>query len=284
MSLESDKKESYQFVKNILIQVQDISKEEQIQFIKQACNKRPEFIPSVLNMLDIGDSEYAKTMEKPPILEHIPEIDTQPSSEEPPLPAGTVISRYKIIDKIGSGGMGNVYCAQQDYPAQRQVALKLLKNTPNQQLIITETQILARLNHPNIATLFEIDKTEGGQFFIAMEYIKGDDIISWCANHNYSQIQIIQLFQQLCSGIAFAHEQNIIHCDIKPSNVLVTEIDGKAIVKIIDFGISQFEKNDDKQESNHEISGTLAYLAPEVLSNKTKRKLTNLLIRENRIK
>lgn len=261
----NDKKTAYQFIKKILLDVQDLSVDEQASYVKKACESKPEHIPSLLNMLNIGNSEFAEVMEKPAILEHIPEVDTQPSSKEPALPAGTIISHYKIIDKIGAGGMGNVYSAQQNYPAERKVALKLLKKSPNQQLIITETQILARLNHPNIATLYEIDQSKDGQFFIAMELIIGEDMIRWCQSHQYSNTQIIKLFQQLCSGISYAHGKNIIHCDIKPNNVLVTDIDGSATVKIIDFGISQFE---DQQESYHEISGTPAYLAPEVLSNK----------------
>lgn len=261
----TDKKASYQFIKKILIEVQELNENEQITYIKKSCEQRPELLSSLMNMLNLGHSEYAKSMESPPILEHIPKIDTQSSIEEPSLPAGTKISQYEIIEKIGSGGMGNVYAAQQNFPAERKVALKLLKSTPNQQLLITETQILARLNHPNIATLFEIAKTEEGQFFIAMELIKGEDIISWCKNYNYSNVQIINLFQQLCLGISCAHELNIIHCDIKPSNVLVTDIDDNATVKIIDFGISQL---DDEKEPYQDISGTPAYMAPEVLSSK----------------
>ena len=265
MDNKSDKKADYQFIKKILIDVQDLDKGEQINYIEKVCRSRTDLIPSLLKMLNHGESEIAQSMDKPIILEHIPELDTRPSSQEPPLLIGTVINQYEIVEHIGSGGMGNVYAAQQSYPAERIVALKLLKKTPNQQLLMTETQILARLNHPNIATLFEIDKTEEGQFFIAMELIKGDDMVSWSKSRNYSQLQIIKLFQQLCSGISYAHEKNIIHCDIKPSNVLVTDIDGSATVKIIDFGISQFEE---QTESYHEISGTPAYLAPEVLSTK----------------
>jgi len=269
MPKESDKKQAYQFIKNILLDVQDLNKEEQMAYVKKACSEKPEMISQLLNMLNLGDSEIAQEMEKPAILEHMPEVDTQPSSVEPALDkllsAGTVLSHYKIIEKIGAGGMGNVYSAQQKHPAERQVALKLLKKTPNQISIINETKILARLNHPNIATLFEIDKTKEDHYFIAMELIKGEDILSWCRNKKYSNLHVIKLFQQLCSGITFAHEQNVIHCDIKPSNVLVTFINGVATVKIIDFGISQFE-NEGKY--NPEISGTPEYLAPEVLSGK----------------
>ncbi|MCF6319577.1 MAG: protein kinase, partial [Proteobacteria bacterium] len=183
------------------------------------------------------------------------------------LKAGEKINQYTIIKKIGTGGMGIVYLAKQNYPAERQVALKLIQQTPKQQQLIAETQILAKLNHPNIATLYEIDKTkvEIEQLYIAMEFIEGEDIISWCKSHHYSIRQILKLFQQLCAGIGFAHEKGIIHCDIKPNNVLVTSIDEKATVKIIDFGISQLAT---QVSIKDDISGTPAYLAPEILENK----------------
>ncbi len=263
--MDQFKKQTFQFIRKTLLEVEGLTKEEQIQHIQKSCENQPELIPKLLNMLDIGESEFAKSMERPLIYSHFPDIDTQPSTDVDSLPVGTIISHYEITGLIGTGGMGHVYAAQQKYPAERTVALKLLKSTPNQQLLLTETQILARLNHPNIATLFEIDTTTDGQYFIAMEFIEGEDIINWCKNHKYSISETIRLFQQLCTGISFAHEQEIIHCDIKPSNVLVTFIDGVATVKIIDFGISQSQN---QTRSLHEISGTPAYLAPEVLNSK----------------
>jgi tetratricopeptide (TPR) repeat protein len=265
MAAKLDKKEAYQLTKKILIEIQKLNKEEQILYVNKTCKLHPELIPPLMKMLNISNSDYVDILDKPAIVSHIPDVDLDLSVEEAVLPIGTKISQYEIKQHIGSGGMGHVYAAQQKYPAQRVVALKLLKNSPNQKLLMSETQILARLNHPNIATLYEIDKTNDNQYFIAMEWIQGENIVDWCKSHNYTTKQVIALFQQLCSGINFAHDRNIIHCDIKPNNVLVTDIDGKATIKIIDFGISQF---DDHRESYHEVSGTPAYLAPEVLSKK----------------
>lgn len=255
----------YQFVKEILSQAYKIKGKEQLTFVKKACQSQPKLITAIMEMLDIGGSDEIKVMDESAIVKHLPELDSQPSIDEPILAPGTQISHYKIIKKIGSGGMGNVYSAQQKSPAERIVALKLLKKNPNQKLLISETQILARLNHPNIATLFEVDKTQDGQLFIAMEMIDSGDILSWCKQHHYGIKKSIELFQQLCTGISYAHEKGIIHCDIKPSNVLINEINGIATVKIIDFGISRYEK---QNYSKNEISGTPAYLAPEILANK----------------
>lgn len=256
--------EQYQFIKKILNEVYELDREEQKSHIETSCQSCPELIPTLMQMLELADSEQSRKMEKPVIEDHVISNYPDQNKEEGVLPAGTQINHYVIIEQIGAGGMGNVYSAQQKYPAERKVAIKLLKLKPNQQFLISETQILAQLNHPNIATLYEIGKTEDEQYFIAMELIEGEDILIWCNERKYNIKTRIGLFQQLCLGISYAHEKGIIHCDIKPNNVLVTEVDGKALVKIIDFGISRLES---QNHDSGEIAGTPAYLAPEVLTN-----------------
>jgi len=253
----------YQFIKKILIETQELEANKKQAYVANACRQKPDLYESIIQMLAIEDSPDDLVMETAPITEH---VVTDEENKE--IKARTRINQYTIIKKIGTGGMGIVYVAKQNFPAERQVALKLIQQNPKQQQLIAETQILAKLNHPNIATLYEIDKTENKQLYIAMEYIEGEDMISWCKSHHYSITQILQLFQQLCTGIGFAHEKGIIHCDIKPNNVLVTSIDDKATVKIIDFGISQLAMHNSDKDDAYEISGTPAYLAPEILSQK----------------
>ncbi|MCF6318913.1 MAG: tetratricopeptide repeat protein [Proteobacteria bacterium] len=253
--------EKYKKIKEILVQVLQKPKENQIPLLNELCGSEQEIKTAVEKLLKLDDSKHSSLMEVPAIVSQLPNLEIQISEEEIP----THIKQYKILEKIGSGGMGNVYLALQSYPAERQVAIKILKALPNQQRLFEETQILAKLNHPNIATLYEVDTTDDGQLFIVMELIEGQNIIQWCKDRHFSIKQKVKLFRQLCTGISYAHVKGIIHCDIKPYNVQVTTINDTAVVKIIDFGISQYQDN---QLNTTEIAGTPAYLAPEILEKK----------------
>ncbi len=257
--------EQFTLLKQVLLSAEQLPVEAQFEYVTKACEGDEALIKAVMAILQSQDAEWAKAIERPAIITHLTEaerVDLIPELEE-----GTQVNAYTVLKKIGSGGMGHVYIANQGYPAERQVALKMIKQQPNQKYLIREIQILASLNHPNIATLYEIDQTADGQSYIAMEWVDGTDIISWSQNHACNQAQRIDLFLQLCQGIAYAHEKGIIHCDIKPNNVLVTEVNESAVVKIIDFGVSQFQ---DLKSDEYSISGTPSYLAPEVLNSKTK--------------
>ena len=262
-------KDDYQLIKATLISVDGLPLQEQIAQVKIKCKNHPKLIDSIIEMLTNNERDKQDIFTNPPILEHVPQDNTQGNL----LDLGTQINQYSILKEIGTGGMGVVYSARQKFPAERLVALKLISHLPNQEQLIKETNTLAQLNHPNIATLFEIDKfkidksdqSDSEQLYIAMELIEGQDIIHWCKSHHYTVKQKIKLFQQLCTGITYAHEKGIIHCDIKPSNVLVTKKNQTATVKIIDFGISQHQDHKAKRD---DISGTPAYLAPEVLNDK----------------
>ncbi|MEZ5471713.1 MAG: tetratricopeptide repeat protein [Marinicella sp.] len=171
------------------------------------------------------------------------------------------INQYQITGRLGVGGMGVVYSAQQAFPAERQVAVKVLKSN-SQKHLIEECHALARLNHPQIATLYEVGEWQNQHVYLAMELIKGIDVVSWCEQRNATTSQKIKLFQQLCAGVSHAHQRGIIHCDLKPSNVLVTDENGQATVKIIDFGIALFK---DKKSRPYYSAGTPSYLCPEAL-------------------
>ena len=194
--------EQYQFIKQILEKVYDIEANKQLPFIEESCQSRPELIPIIVEMLEIGQSEQAKKLDKPAIHNHITNIGLHNVKNDEILPKGTSINDYIIIEQIGSGGMGNVYSAKQSFPAERTVAIKLLKSIPDFRFFESESHMLAQLNYPNIATLYEVDKTPDGQYFIAMEYIDGDNILKWCDTQNLDVNSRIKLFQQLCSGIS----------------------------------------------------------------------------------
>ena len=154
---------------------------------------------------------------------------------------GKHIGPYRIIDELGYGGMGMVYLAERaDGEFNQTVALKLLRNgiTPEEQIrrFRVERQILATLNHENIAHLFDGGITEEGQPYFAMEYIEGQPIDEYCDARNLSLKQRLNLFLEVCDAVQYAHRNLIVHRDLKPGNILVTD-EGK--VKLLDFGIAR---------------------------------------------
>ncbi|HEV3275511.1 MAG TPA: serine/threonine-protein kinase [Terriglobia bacterium] len=169
----------------------------------------------------------------------------QGSSEFLPPAEGqaTTIGRYHLLQKIGEGGMGEVWLAEQSEPVRRRVALKVVKTGMNTREVMarfeSERQALALMDHPAIATVFDADSTPQGTPYFAMEYVAGVPITAYCDNHRLTTPERLQLFTRVCEGVQHAHQKAIIHRDLKPSNVLVTEVDGRPTPKIIDFGIAK---------------------------------------------
>jgi serine/threonine protein kinase/tetratricopeptide (TPR) repeat protein len=166
-------------------------------------------------------------------------VDRGPLSEGP----GTRIGPYKILQKIGEGGFGVVYMAEQDEPVQRKVALKIIKLGMDTKQVIArfeaERQALAMMDHPNIARVLEAGATETGRPYFVMELVKGIPATEYCNRARLSTRQRLDLFLQVCQAVQHAHQKGIIHRDLKPSNVLVTLHDTKAVPKVIDFGIAK---------------------------------------------
>jgi len=160
-------------------------------------------------------------------------------SEKP----GDHIGRYKLLEKIGEGGCGIVYMAEQTEPVRRRVALKIIKLGMDTRQVVArfeaERQGLALMDHPNIAKVLDAGATETGRPFFAMELVKGVRITDYCDRNSLSTSERLGLFIQVCHAIQHAHQKGIIHRDLKPSNVLVTERDGKPVPKVIDFGIAK---------------------------------------------
>ena len=153
------------------------------------------------------------------------------------------ISSYKVLQKIGEGGMGEVYEAEQTSPVQRRVALKVIKWGMDTKEVLarfeSERQALALMNHPNIAKVFDAGMTENGRPYFSMEFVKGIPITDYCDTHRLSTEERLRIFIQVCRGVQHAHQRGVIHRDMKPSNVLVTIQDDQPIPKIIDFGIAK---------------------------------------------
>jgi tetratricopeptide (TPR) repeat protein len=157
--------------------------------------------------------------------------------------AGMVIDRYSLLQKIGEGGMGEVWLAEQREPVRRRVALKLVLAGMNTREVIarfeSERQALALMDHPSIAKVFDAGSTSQGIPYFVMEYVAGVPITAYCDNHRLRTRERLELFIRVCEAVQHAHHKAIIHRDLKPSNVLVTEIDGRAAPKIIDFGVAK---------------------------------------------
>lgn len=181
------------------------------------------------------------------------------------------IGRYKLLQQIGSGGMGTVWMAEQKEPIKRRVALKIIRSAfPNKSVLArfeAERQALAMMDHQNIAKVFDAGNTDDGSPYFVMELVLGLPITEFCEKKKLSIPQRLVLFQQVCEAIQHAHSKGIIHRDIKPSNVLVSEYEGKPIAKVIDFGIAKALQADltDKTYFTEfgQILGTFLYMSPE---------------------
>jgi serine/threonine protein kinase len=185
--------------------------------------------------------------------------------------AGTVIGPYHLLQRIGAGGMGEVWLAEQREPVRRRVALKLIKAGMDTREVVarfeSERQALALMDHPAIAKVFDAGSTPEGRPYFVMEYVAGIPITDYCDKHKLSPRQRLELFILVCEGVQHAHQKAIIHRDLKPSNILVTEVDGKPVPRIIDFGVAKATSQRLSAGTMYtrvgSIIGTLGYMSPE---------------------
>ncbi|HKB36645.1 MAG TPA: serine/threonine-protein kinase [Gemmataceae bacterium] len=196
------------------------------------------------------------------------------SSERP----GALIGSYKLIQRLGEGGMGTVWMAQQTEPVKRLVAVKFIKAGMDSRQVIArfevERQALALMDHPNIARVLEAGTTKGepggvspGRPYFVMDLVKGMWITRYCDEYHLTPRQRLELFLPVCQAVQHAHQKGIIHRDLKPSNVLVALYDGKPVPKVIDFGVAKAvgQPLTDKTlvTGFGNIVGTLEYMSPE---------------------
>ena len=185
---------------------------------------------------------------------------------------GKQLGNYKLLQKIGEGGAGNVYLAEQIRPVRRQVALKLIKAGMDTKNVIArfeaERQALAMMEHPNIAHVLNAGETETGRPYFVMELVHGERITTYCDEQRLPIRERLKLFVQVCHAIQHAHQKGIIHRDIKPSNVLIPLHDGVPRPVVIDFGIAKATGENLLTEKTIQTSvehwiGTPAYMSPE---------------------
>jgi tetratricopeptide (TPR) repeat protein/predicted Ser/Thr protein kinase len=252
--------------KQIFLDSLDQPAEKRREYIEQQCGGDAALLTRVLALLTAH--EAAGTF-----LDAVPTLP----SESPERPAhkgegpGDVIDRYHLIRKLGEGGFGTVFLAEQTEPVSRNVALKLIRAGMDSAQIVArfenERQALAMMDHPGIAKVLDAGATETGRPYFVMEYVEGLPITEYANQNKLNLRQRLELMERVCLAVQHAHQKGIIHRDIKPSNILVATVDGEPQPKVIDFGVA---KAADPGESfspliTHEmqIVGTPQYMSPE---------------------
>ena len=252
-------------VKQIFLEaVERFSPDQWPAYLDQACGGDRELRQEVEILLEAHAGE-GSLLDSPAIVPATP-ID-QPISEEP----GCQIGSYKLLEKIGEGGFGAVYMADQAEPIKRRVALKIIKPGMDTGQVIArfeaERQALAIMDHPNIVTVPDAGTTNSGRPYFAMELVRGVTISEYCDQRHLTLRERLELFVLICEAVQHAHQKGIIHRDLKPSNILVALYDDRPVPKIIDFGIAKAinvrltEKTLFTQYS--QIVGTIEYMSPE---------------------
>jgi eukaryotic-like serine/threonine-protein kinase len=181
------------------------------------------------------------------------------------------IGAYRLLRELGEGGCGIAYLAEQLAPVNRHVALKIIKPGMDTKSVVArfeaERQLLALMDHPNVAKVFDAGSTPAGRPYFVMELVRGLRITEYCEQLHLSIAERLQLFMQVCQAIQHAHHKGVMHRDIKPSNVLVTMHDGLPVAKVIDFGIAKATQGPMSEQTLHtaidQFIGTPAYISPE---------------------
>ncbi|MHC4539935.1 MAG: protein kinase domain-containing protein [Planctomycetota bacterium] len=245
-------------IKPIFSEALDKQGPERQSYLNEACREDPDLKVEVEALLKAH--EGAGDFLEAPVFDADVTLDESAISEGP----GTVIGRYKLLEKIGEGGM-------QAEPIRRKVALKIIKLGMDTRQVIArfeaERQALAMMDHPNIAKVLDAGATETGRPYFVMELVTGVSITEYCDKNSLSTKDRLELFIQVCNAVQHAHQKGIIHRDIKPSNVMVTRHDGTPIPKVIDFGIAKATNQRLTEKTLFtryaHIIGTPAYMSPE---------------------
>jgi serine/threonine protein kinase len=238
---------------------------ERAAYLDGACGDDAGLRAKVEKLLK-AHNEAGDFLEAPVFDPSITLIDS-PLTEGP----GTIIGPYKLLEKIGEGGMACVYMAEQEKPLHRRVALKIIKLGMDTKQVIArfeaERQALAMMDHPNIARVLDAGATETGRPYFVMELVKGISITEYCDKNKLSTRQRLGLFISVCNAVEHAHQKGVIHRDLKPSNVMVTLHDGTPLPKVIDFGISKATNQRLTEKTlftrYSQMIGTPEYMSPE---------------------
>jgi eukaryotic-like serine/threonine-protein kinase len=226
-----EKTGQWERVKKLFDVAVDLDPAERDRYLSQACGGDTSLRGEVESLLSAYG--HADGLSQPMLGAAPPEV------AEPP----ETIGAYRLIRKLGEGGMGQVWLAEQGEPLRRRVALKLIRSGLYDEALLRrfqhERQSLALMEHPAIAKVFDAGTTAQGQPYLVMEYVPGEPITAYCDLKKLAVRERLELFLQVCEGVQHAHQKAIIHRDLKPANILVVEVDGKPTPRIIDFGLAR---------------------------------------------
>jgi len=263
--------ESWDRVKELLHQAMQLAPQQRARFLDEACSSDAALRGEVESLLSADEGIRSSFLQSPPLANELG-ADSDGLGSTVALEPGQIFSqRFQLVRKLGEGGMGQVWLAEQTSPVRRQVALKLIKAGMYDEALVqrfqSERQSLAIMDHPAIAKVFDAGATPQGQPYFVMEYVPGLPITEYCDQKKLKIRDRLELFIQACEGVQHAHQKAIIHRDLKPANILVVEVDGKPVPRIIDFGLAKATTPTVAGESiftqmGHFV-GTPGYMSPE---------------------
>jgi eukaryotic-like serine/threonine-protein kinase len=258
--------EHWESLKDLLHQALQLRATERRAFLDAMCSSDASLRAELESLLRAEEEIRTSFMRSPPL------GDTLMGGSAFGVEPGTIFAeRFQLVRKLGEGGMGQVWLAEQTSPVRRPVALKLIKAGMYDESVVkrfqAERQSLAIMDHPAIAKVFDAGTTPQGQPYFVMEYVPGLPITEYCDQKKLKIADRLELFIQACEGVQHAHQKAIIHRDLKPANILVVEVDGKPVPRIIDFGLAkattpQLDGETMFTQMGHFV-GTPGYMSPE---------------------
>ncbi len=241
--------ERWQQIKAALHDALELEPRQRAAFIEALTAGDRELRKELESLLAAHDEAHENFLNVPAagLLDTLPEAppadDAPESAEGEMFQPNAQIGNYRLERLLGHGGMGSVWLAEQTAPVRRFVALKLIRAGMVDESVIkrfhSERQSLAIMDHPAIAKVFDAGSTPQGQPYLVMEYVPGLPITDYCDQQKLSIRDRLELFMQVCEGVQHAHQKAIVHRDLKPANILVVEVDGRPVPRIIDFGLAK---------------------------------------------
>src|SRR5262245_43558060 len=242
-------------------QALELAADNRAAFLRQACEGDAELLQRISELLDaeVASGGFLGGPAR------------QASAEQTSSDAQEQIGRYRLLERLGEGGFGVVYLAEQTEPVRRKVGLKIMRpGLASRQVVArfqAERQLLALMDHANIARVFDAGATEDGKPFFVMELVPGLPLTRFCDQERLCVPDRLVLFCEVCDALQHAHQKGVIHRDLKPSNVLVTRQSGRAVPKVIDFGVAKATQPESGTPPGvtraFELLGTPAYMSPE---------------------